>query len=105
MEETRFRFKLIHWFLTGIDRGLYNDTNIVLDEDCFGDGYVQKLNEYEYLWTHDPFGDFYTSFFPEVSLTYQLFYMVTAKCDLDHALNDYMLYCWYKGCWPDQVWF
>ena len=40
MEETRFRFKLIHWFLTGIDRGLYNDTQIVLDEDCFGDTYV-----------------------------------------------------------------
>ena len=40
MEETRFRFKIIHWFLTGIDRGLYNDTQIVLDEDCFGDTYV-----------------------------------------------------------------
>ena len=37
---TRFRFKIIHWFLTGIDRGLYNDTSLVLDEDCFGDGYV-----------------------------------------------------------------
>jgi hypothetical protein len=37
MNATRFRFKLIHWFLTGVERGLYNDTTIVLDDDCFGD--------------------------------------------------------------------
>ena len=31
--------------------------------------------------------------------------MITSSCNIDKALNDYMLFCWYKGCWPDQVWF
>jgi hypothetical protein len=31
--------------------------------------------------------------------------MATSKCEIDKTLNDYMLFCWYRGCWPDQIWF
>ena len=50
MQKTRFYFKVAHWFLTGIERGLYNDDSLIIDSDCFGDFYVTKLNEYIYLW-------------------------------------------------------
>jgi hypothetical protein len=29
--------------------------------------------------------------------------MATAKCNVDKTLNDYMVYCWYRGCWPEQM--
>ena len=30
--------------------------------------------------------------------------MFTTYCNLDDYVEDYMLYCWYRGCWPEQVW-
>ena len=29
--------------------------------------------------------------------------MLTNDCDIDHIVNDYMVYCWYRGCWPEQM--
>ena len=103
MQQTRFTFKLIHWFLTGIERGMYDDNSLSIGSDCFGDYYVQKLNEYEYLWQENPFGDFFQNVFPEISLTYQFYYMITNDCDVDKIVNDYMVFCWYRGCWPEQM--
>lgn len=31
------------------------------------------------------------------------FYMLTNSCGLDHTLNDFSTYCWYRGCWPMQL--
>jgi len=27
--------------------------------------------------------------------------MFTTYCDIDDYMQDYMLYCWYRGCWPE----
>jgi hypothetical protein len=70
VEEARFYFKVIHWFLTGVERGLYNNKDATINSDCFGDQYVRKLNEYFYLFNVNPFGDFFENIFPEISLTY-----------------------------------
>lgn len=37
MKKTRFGFRMTNWFITGIHRGLYNDTSLVVNSDCFGD--------------------------------------------------------------------
>ena len=28
--------------------------------------------------------------------------MFTGKCNIDNNLNDVAIYCWYRGCWPEQ---
>ena len=72
MQKARFYFKVAHWFLTGIERGMYNDDSLIIDSDCFGDFFVTKLNEYIYLFEENPLGEnAFSSFIPEVSLTYQ----------------------------------
>jgi hypothetical protein len=98
---TRFYFKIAHWFLTGIERGMYNNDSISIDSDCFGDFMVTKLNEYIYLFSENPFDDQFQAFIPEVSLTYQFWFMVTNQCELDRQVNDISVYCWYQGCWPE----
>ena len=49
IEEVRFNFKLTNWLFQGFERGLYNDSTIMIDEDCFGEYYVKKINELEYI--------------------------------------------------------
>ena len=102
MAKLRFKFKLTHWFLTGVERALYGDKTLTISSDCFGDQYVVKLNEYLHLFKANPFGDFFENLFPEISLTYQFYYMFTTYCQVDDYIQDYMLFCWYRGCWPDQ---
>jgi hypothetical protein len=70
MDELRFYFKLTNWFLTGIERGLYNDTSLIINSDCFGDQFVTKINEFEYIVTADPFGDPINNVVPVISLVY-----------------------------------
>lgn len=101
IEDVRFGFRLTHWFLSGFNKGVYNDTTLVLDDDCFGDYYVTKANELEYLSTASPFGEAWLNVFPGTSMVFQFYYMITGKCNLDTNLNDFAVYCWYKGCWPD----
>jgi hypothetical protein len=96
---------MIHWYLTGFERGAYNDSSIRLSEECFGDYYVTKVNEYEYLFKEDPFGNVMLNMFPELSLTYQFYYMWNNQCNVDETINDFMVFCWYKGCWPKQILF
>ena len=103
MTTTTFRFQMIHWYLTGFERGMYNDSSIRLDSDCFGGYYVTKLNEYEYLFQENPFGNIWENYFPEISLTYQFFYMFNNQCDVDETVYDFMIFCWYRGCWPKQM--
>jgi hypothetical protein len=45
-----FKFRMAHWSLTGYERGIYNDSSIRINPECFGTYYVTKVNEYEYLF-------------------------------------------------------
>ena len=47
-----------------------------VDPDCFGERFVHKLNEYEYMWYGDPFGSFYENIIPELSMTFQFYHMI-----------------------------
>jgi len=102
MTDARVTFHLSHWFLVGVQRGLYNDAKMTLNDQCFGEYYVTKLNEYSYTFTNNPFGNVFDNAFPELYLTYMFFYMLTNTCGLDHTFNDFSTYCWYRGCWPMQ---
>ena len=70
MDNLRFYFKLTNWFLTGIERGLYNDTSLIINSDCFGDQFVTKINEFEYIVTENPFGEAIDNVVPVLSLSY-----------------------------------
>ena len=62
--ETKFTFLLIHYFLEGAKRGMYQNTTITLPSTCFGDYYIKKANELVYTITEDPFGNVFDNFFP-----------------------------------------
>ena len=100
IKETRFGFRMTNWFLTGVERGLYNDNSLVINSDCFGDQFVTKINEFKYITDTKPFGDHEeaSQILPLISIIYQTYYMITTKCGIAEAFNDYMLFCWYKGC-------
>ena len=51
--------------MQGFEREIYNNSAIVVSDQCFSDFYVQKANEYEHLYYADPFGNFYSNLFPE----------------------------------------
>ena len=61
---------MIHWSIAGFERGMYNDSEIMLNKECFGPYYLTKLNEYEYLFKEDPFGNIWENLMPEISITY-----------------------------------
>ena len=100
--EMRFWFYQTHWFITGMQRGLYRDDHLLVNPKCFGEHYVQKFNEYVYTFQENPFGNFFENYWPEIYLSYMLWYMMTNECGLDHTMNDFSTYCWYRGCWPMQ---
>ena len=100
--EMRFWFTQFHWFLTGVQRGLYQNDKLLINPRCFGENYVQKFNEYVYTFTENPFGNFYEDAWPEMYMSYMLWYMFMNECGLDHTFNDFSTYCWYRGCWPMQ---
>lgn len=102
MTETRFWFVQAHWFITGVQRGLYEDDALKINPRCFGEYYVLKFNEYAYTFQYNPFGNFFDNAWPEIYLSYMLWYMVTNECGLDHTFNDFSTFCWYRGCWPMQ---
>ena len=43
--EWRFWFHMTNQFLTGVERGIYDNQNITLHKDCFGERYITKINE------------------------------------------------------------
>lgn len=104
MESTEYYFNISYWFLTGVYRGLYEDNSLVVPNECFGEYYRIKLNQYAYLWYKNPFGNFYQNMLPEYILLYQFFYMIFTICEIDYTINEFMVFCWYRGCWPQQ-WF
>ena len=95
---TRFIFKMGNWYMTGIERGLYNDSELLINSDCFGDQYVTKINQFVYIWTEKPFGPIWSNILPMMSLIYQGYHMITNKCGVNTAINDFSLFCWYRGC-------
>ena len=101
--ETEFWFRLTNKFLTGVKRGLFDDNKIELNDRCFGPYYQKKLNEYAYLFWANPFGNFFENMFPELALSYEFYYMIWSTCDIDDSINEYMMFCWYKGCWPEKM--
>ena len=104
LKKTRFGFRMTNWFITGLERGLYNDSALTINSDCFGDQFVSKINEFEHILKANPFGDVINNILPAMSLVYQVYFMFTTKCGLNEAINDFMLYCWYRGCVPMQYW-
>ena len=60
------------------------------------------MNEYAYTFKYNPFGNFFENAWPEMYLSYMLWYMFTNECGLDHTFNDFSTFCWYRGCWPMQ---
>ena len=87
-----------------MERGLYNDTSLFVNSDCFGDQFVRKINEFMHIVEVKPFGNFFSNVLPGISILYQVYFMLTSKCGMHVAVNDFMLYCWYKGCQPEQFW-
>lgn len=100
--ETKFTFLLIHYFLEGAKMGMYQNKTIKLPDTCFGDYYIKKANELVYTLTEDPFGNIFDNAFPAAFIMYQFYYMITEDCQVDETLNELMIFCWYKGCWPMQ---
>ena len=94
---------MIHAFILGFQQGIHSDDSWQLDEDCFGQRWVTKMNQYEYLWYGNPFGNFYENFFPEISMTYQFYFMIFNTCALDRTGQEFMEFCWYRGCWPREL--
>jgi len=92
-------FNMSHHFLTGIERGMYMNDSIVLDQDCFGERYINKTNWMAGMFQHDPFDHWI-----QISaLTYQFYYMWSDKCKIDETFKDFYLYCWNEGCYGDEV--
>ena len=42
--EVRFWFHMTNQFLTGVERGIYENETITLHKDCFGERYITKIN-------------------------------------------------------------
>ena len=100
MTNIQFWFNQTHHFLTGVERGLYNNDSIVLSKDCFGPQFVTKINEFAAMTRHN----FTNHWVQEISVIYQLYYMGSEKCTIDMAVNDLYLFCWNKGCALDKLW-
>lgn len=74
-----FWFNQTHEYLTGIERGMYGNNSIVLDEDCFGPKYVVKINEFAAMIKSDPWKHWVL----ELAIIYQLYFMLGEKCKID----------------------
>jgi len=66
-----FYFNLTHQFLQGVERGMYGNDSLVLDEDCFGPRYVIKINEMAAMIKSDP----WRHWMMEIAIVYQLYFM------------------------------
>jgi len=78
-QQVEWWFNVTHHTLTGIERGMYMNDSIVLNEDCFGSKYVTKINEFAAMCEHD----FWKNIFQEMAIIYQLYYMWGEKCKID----------------------
>ena len=76
-----------------------NDS-IVLDTDCFGKHFVEKINWFKAMTQHNATDHI----IPMISIIYQFYYMGGEKCTIDMAINDIYLFCWNKGCAWNKLW-
>lgn len=75
-----------------------NDS-ITLDPLCFGPRYVTKINEFAAMIRDD----IWKNIILEISILYQLYYMVGEKCKIDQTINDIYIFCWNVGCYGDEM--
>ena len=99
MTEVEWYFNMTHNFLLGIERGIYNNETIVLDNDCFGPRFIIKINEFAAMTKSTPKDNWVLM----IMIMYQLWYMWTEKCSIDKTFNDIYLYCWNDGCSPEKI--
>ena len=86
-------------FLTGIERGMYENDNITLHDDCFGPKYVTKINEFSAMIKEDV----WKNWILEISVIYQIYYMWGEKCTTEFVINDLFKFCWNEGCSPLEL--
>jgi len=98
-ENVQWYFNMTHHFLTGIERGVYMNDSIVLDDKCFGERYVTKINEFAAMIKDDV----WKNIILEIAVIYQLYYMLGEKCKIDKTINDIFIFCWNVGCYSDEM--
>lgn len=99
MANVEWYFNLTRQFLTGVERGLYNNDSLEIDEDCFGPMFVERINWLAAMFEHK----WYDFIGAEIAIIYQLTYMWGEKCSLDRAQNDLYIYCWNQGCRGEEI--
>jgi len=98
MPEIQFWFDITNAYLQGIERGTYGNSTYSNNPDCFGPKFVTRINQFAAmikspnLWWHIPY---------MIAIIYQMYFMIGDKCKIDNTVNDFFLYCWNKGCWPE----
>ena len=99
-ETVYFWFNQTHQYLLGVERGMYSNDSIVLDEDCFGPRFVTKINEFAAMIKSDP----WKHWMLELAIIYQLYFMWSDKCSIDQTINDLYIYMWNYGFEPIMLW-
>ena len=99
MTNIEWYFNMTHHMLQGIERGMYKNDSITLDDDCFGPRFIIKINEFAAMTKKDVGSNIILM----IMIVYQLYYMWGEKCKIDETFNDVYLFCWNDGCTPDQV--
>jgi hypothetical protein len=94
-----FWFNQTHQYLTGVERGMYGNDSIVLDEDCFGPKFVTKINEFAAMIKSDP----WKHWMLELAIIYQLYFMWSDKCKIDMTVNDVYIFMWNYGFEPIMI--
>ena len=97
MTNVEWYFNMTHNFLQGIERGMYKNDSIVLDDDCFGPRFIIKINEFAAMTKKEPGSNIVMM----LMIVYQLYYMLNEKCKIDMTINDVYLFCWNDGCTPE----
>jgi hypothetical protein len=83
-------FNMTHHFLWGVERGMYNNDTIILDENCFGHNYAKRINWLVSMVERDPL----KHYIQIGSIIYQGYYMVADVCPTDSMLSDVFTYAW-----------
>ena len=101
VKEVGWWFNLTRHFMLGIERGVYMNDTLEISPDCFGELQVKRINEFAAMAEHESASSHLVL---QISIIYQLYYMLTEKCHIDYIINDMFLYCWNVGCHSDEIW-
>jgi hypothetical protein len=99
-ETVYFWFNQTHQYLLGIERGMYGNDSYVLDEECFGRQYVERINIFAAIIKSDPLAHWILL----VGIIYQIYYMFSDKCRIDQTFNDVFIYMWNNEFEPTMLW-